>query len=411
MRNILTTLCTTLMIIVGASTASGQRYSDSIHQHRAEKHAAAFANPSFPLNKEDEVFLHYYAADSTYRVQAAVSLFIGERPFRMPTYDGTSTEYIRYATLTFLVDDELVSLVAYQNTGLLANPRYNDHLFLPFNDQTNGEETYGGGRYLDISKADINNGHITIDFNKAYNPYCAYSNGYRCPIPPPENELAVAIRAGEKQYSGSIRQRPQSATPPVGFTEKESQLIRSADTSQALRVIQDTVRAERLMLKTASTDIDPRDTLLPALAARMYLAMVDTLRPGVGIAATQVGISRNAVWVKRFDKENYPFEFYVNPKIVWRSNLMRKGPEGCLSIPDERGEVYRSYTIRITYYDLAGMAHDEIIEGYTAVIIQHEIDHLYGILFTDRLLEQPDSLFHPVSDAVGLYLREPKVRH
>jgi uncharacterized protein (DUF1684 family) len=78
-------------------------------------------------------------------------------------------------------------------------PQYKDYLYLPFKDFTNGESTYGGGRYLDFKMSDIQeNQTIIIDFNKAYNPYCAYSDGYSCPIPPSENHLQVFIEAGEK---------------------------------------------------------------------------------------------------------------------------------------------------------------------------------------------------------------------
>jgi uncharacterized protein (DUF1684 family) len=73
---------------------------------------------------------------------------------------------------------------------------------LAFTDLTNGEDTYGGGRYIDLYISDIAEGHITIDFNKAYNPYCAYSDGYNCPIPPASNSINLEIKAGEKMYKG-----------------------------------------------------------------------------------------------------------------------------------------------------------------------------------------------------------------
>jgi uncharacterized protein (DUF1684 family) len=79
-------------------------------------------------------------------------------------------------------------------------------LFIPFNDLTNYEETYGGGRYLDVSTTDIVNGKMVVDFNKSYNPYCAYSDGYNCPIPPDANKLQVTIKAGEKNYGKKIEE-------------------------------------------------------------------------------------------------------------------------------------------------------------------------------------------------------------
>jgi len=98
-------------------------------------------------------------------------------------------------------------LTLYQNFALLTNPLYKDLLFLPFTDLTNNKETYGGGRYINLDIKSINEAKIIIDFNKAYNPYCAYSDGYRCPIPPEENNLPLEIKAGEKNYKGEKKKR------------------------------------------------------------------------------------------------------------------------------------------------------------------------------------------------------------
>ena len=99
-------------------------------------------------------------------------------------------------------------------------------------------------------------------------------------------------------------------------------------------------------------------------------------------------INKNLIWVQRFDKEGEPFEFYINPKIIWRSKLIRTGAEGCLSIPDQKENVERNNTIRLQYWDEKGNIIEENIEGFTAVIFQHEVDHLYGILYPDRVEEQ-----------------------
>ena len=79
-------------------------------------------------------------------------------------------------------------------------PQYRDYLFVPFKDLTNAHETYGGGRYLDFRMKDIEGASCVLDFNKAYNPYCAYSEGYNCPIPPRENHLEVRVEAGEMGF-------------------------------------------------------------------------------------------------------------------------------------------------------------------------------------------------------------------
>jgi peptide deformylase len=99
----------------------------------------------------------------------------------------------------------------------------------------------------------------------------------------------------------------------------------------------------------------------------------------------------------------------LNPKIIWRSQLLRKGPEGCLSIPDITGNVLRNYTIKLTYQDKTGKQFEEIIEGFTAVVFQHETDHLNGILFTDRMTEQEKIEVSLINNEVNLYL-ENKLR-
>ncbi len=193
------------------------------------------------------------------------------------------------------------------------------------------------------------------------------------------------------------------------FTEAESTLVKSGTKGQVMRVLQVTDAADLKILKATSTDISLKDENLQLLIDRMYATVKDSASAGVGIAAPQVGINKNIIWVQRFDKPGEPFEAYVNPKIIWQSNLLRKGGEGCLSIPDLRGDVLRNYTIRIKYLDRQGVQHDEMVEGFTAVIFQHETDHLMGILFTDRLEQQAAKQFSLISGEVNLYL-EKKLR-
>lgn len=403
--NAVPAVCALLLFAV-VSPAQGQYRADSARAARKTRLEHFAKDPSAPLGATDIKHVHYFEPDSTYRVVASVELLHGEPSFRMPTSDGTSKAYVRYAKVNFSIHGEAAELTLYRSLDLFANPAYRDHLFLPFTDSTNGTATYGGGRYIDLSAADMRDGRIVIDFNSAYNPYCAYSSGYRCPVPPTENNLQIPIRAGEKKYTGPLRQRPKPTTPPQPLTDTERNLIWSGDTTQPLRVIQDTVPDELRILTSISQDISAHDELLPLLAKRMYLAVTDSLLPGVGIAAPQVGINRNLIWVKRFDKVGEPFELYLNPKITWRSKLLRKGLEGCLSIPDTMGQVLRSYTIRLTYQDVQGEHREELVEGFTAVIFQHETDHLYGILFTDRLAEQDGAHYESINEEVDLHLKE-----
>ncbi len=195
-----------------------------------------------------------------------------------------------------------------------------------------------------------------------------------------------------------------------GFTKKERALILAGPPTEMMRVTQITDSADLKILKAVSSPIDPKDKLIPILAQRMFLAMRDPARPGVGIAAPQVGINRNIIWVQRFDKPNEPFEYYCNPTIVWRSNLIRKGVEGCLSIPDERGSVYRNYTLQVAYFDAKGNQKHEVVEGFTAVIFQHEIDHLNGVLFTDRMNEQVNFETNALGEGVKLGLEKTTKR-
>ncbi len=188
------------------------------------------------------------------------------------------------------------------------------------------------------------------------------------------------------------------------FSKSERELISNGDTSERMYVIQTDVEQELKILKTKSKDISPKAKDLDILINRMYLAVTHPTDGGVGIAAPQVGINRNIIWVQRFDKPSQPFQVYLNPKITWKSELMRKGAEGCLSIPDTKGDVYRHYAIEIEYQDRKGKRHSEKIEGFTAVIFQHEIDHLNGILFTDRIKEQENKSFYPINNQTELYL-------
>lgn len=172
------------------------------------------------------------------------------------------------------------------------------------------------------------------------------------------------------------------------FTIEEQNLILNGDVKTKLKVILNSDSKELKILKSISKDIDPKANLVDVLAERMYLSMRDPENLGVGIAAPQVGINRNIIWVQRFDKAGEPFELYYNPKIIWSSEELQKGTEGCLSIPEVTGEVWRNLKIKLSYQNKSGAKEEALVEGFTAVIFQHEIDHLNGLLFTDRLFQQ-----------------------
>ena len=178
---------------------------EDILAHRKEYKDDFLTDPRSPLKKEDLINLDFYKPISSARVVAKFTTTPKAEPFEMPTYSGVTRSYRKYGEARFLWDQDSVTLSIYQNLTLISNPLYNDYLFLPFKDETNGVTTYGGGRYLNMTKSDTEDGLITIDFNKSYNPWCAYSEGFNCPIPPRENHLSFPVNAGEKMYKGEIK--------------------------------------------------------------------------------------------------------------------------------------------------------------------------------------------------------------
>lgn len=172
------------------------------------------------------------------------------------------------------------------------------------------------------------------------------------------------------------------------FTRSEKELIGQAEEGvMHLLTVDDP--ADSLFLRRKAAVISrgmASSSEMSALKERMLATVNDPQNEGVGIAAPQVGISRRLIAVQRFDKSGEPFEFYLNPEIVDRSDDMAEGMEGCLSVPDRRGQVMRSRRIGVRYNDPATfeIIHEKI-SGYTAVIFQHETDHLDGTLYTDLL--------------------------
>ena len=183
--------------------------------------------------------------------------------------------------------------------------------------------------------------------------------------------------------------------PAQQYTPQEKKRIESGDLRKELPIYQTTDPYQHRILLTKSQPADARDPLTRTLIERMKLSLLST-EGGVGIAAPQVGINRKIIWVQRFDKESHPLEYFINPEIRWRSELLNLGPEGDLSIPEFRDMFYRSKVIEVSYQDLDGVEHQEIIEGFTAVIVQHEIDHLFGILISDKIERQKEEHFRKV---------------
>lgn len=185
------------------------------------------------------------------------------------------------------------------------------------------------------------------------------------------------------------------------FTQEEKSLIET-NSSEMMRVYNLENETDSIVLNSTSKTIDPKDKFTKLLADRMLLSVNDPNNKGVGIAAPQVGINRRMVLVKRFDKEGNPFDVFINPEVIWESELMQKGPEGDLSF-DERGEVMRHYIVQVKYFNLKGELITEILEGFTSVIFQHERDHLDGILLTHRIEEQKEKTYQYAAGTANLY--------
>ncbi|WP_343680443.1 peptide deformylase [Chryseobacterium arthrosphaerae] len=179
------------------------------------------------------------------------------------------------------------------------------------------------------------------------------------------------------------------------LTANERSIINQGDVNTALPIYQTTDSHQHKTLLSLSTEADPLDPNTAVLVKRMKESLLST-DGGVGIAAPQVGINRRIIWVQRFDKEGTPLEYFINPVIVWKSDLQNLGPEGDLSIPDFRDQFYRSKVIQLEYVDLKGQKYSEIVEGFTAVIFQHEIDHLFGILISDKKEKEKNDSYKKV---------------
>lgn len=178
-------------------------------------------------------------------------------------------------------------------------------------------------------------------------------------------------------------------TPSSGqtFTTDEKEII-GTQPGKIMRILKVGNKQDSTLLRSESSDLPIAEIgseTFNTLISRMYATVTDQSHQGVGIAAPQVGIMRRIIMVQRFDKEGEPFEAYVNPRIVEQSEDSQVGDEGCLSVDGYKGSVLRSAQIRIAYADpSSGGEIEETVCGFTAVIFQHEIDHLDGILFTDR---------------------------
>ncbi len=200
-------LIITLLIFPACSKKSpppelshGFDYASALVEQRREKDAAFKGGDQSPLTAAEKATfkgLNYYPPDEKLRFHLKLNRYPVPQRVRIGTNTGEIRSGLRYGYFDFDVDGQPCRLQVYR---LDDDPAQREpSLFIPFRDATSGKETYGAGRYIDL--AENTSGFYDLDFNRAYNPFCAYAPGYSCPVPPEENRLSVAIRAGEKIYA------------------------------------------------------------------------------------------------------------------------------------------------------------------------------------------------------------------
>lgn len=187
--------------LLSCTTALDDAYIESMEIYRAEINEE-FADSSKSILTDEGLAhftgLDFFPADPDYFIKAKFVLNPDPEAFEMKTTTDRLPVYVKYGEAHFELNGEDIVLEIYQSDRVKHMEEFKDYLFLPFKDLTNGEETYGGGRYVDLKIPEGD--EIMIDFNKAYNPYCAYNDRYSCPVPPDANHLNIRIPAGVKAY-------------------------------------------------------------------------------------------------------------------------------------------------------------------------------------------------------------------
>lgn len=187
-----------LFCFASSNFASAQKdfYAESIKAYQEK-----YVDSHEVVKKDDKKYFRFFPVNKTYNVNCRFEKLTDTMGFTMKTSANTLKYYFKYGKLSFTIAGKELELFVYQSKDLMKTGRYKDYLFVPFTDLTTGDQSYGSGRYLEFYKQDIQNDRLQLDFNKAYNPYCAYSAGYKCPIPPKENALPVAVKAGEMNFA------------------------------------------------------------------------------------------------------------------------------------------------------------------------------------------------------------------
>ncbi|MDA0314247.1 MAG: DUF1684 domain-containing protein [Bacteroidetes bacterium] len=187
----------TTIIYMFTAAESPEDYREKIETERESQFKYIRFNIESPLTEEQKRGLQnltFYAIDPGYRVKARLLPIEIKKIREVPLTDGSSERYLEHSYAEFELGGKTNKLLMLQSL----NESDMRNFFLAFADKTSGKETYGGGRYLNVRQDGKNS--ITIDFNLAFNPYCAYNPNFACPLPPRENILEIAIPVGEKNY-------------------------------------------------------------------------------------------------------------------------------------------------------------------------------------------------------------------
>ena len=190
------TVITAIFLIALSPVFAQKSYTDSLLSYQLK-----YKTELTTIIQNDTAFVRFYPVNEKYRVTAKVEILAGQAFFPMATSGTGPKDAIKFAKLSFTLQSKSYTLYAYRLAQLMGHSEYRDNFFIPFTDSLSGIESYGGGKYIDFKTGDISaEKTLVIDFNHSYNPYCAFVTGYNCPIPPKENDLVVAVYAGEKAY-------------------------------------------------------------------------------------------------------------------------------------------------------------------------------------------------------------------
>lgn len=177
-----------------------QNYARNLNRERSNAKIELTQGERAPLKNEDLIYIRHFQPDSTWILDGEVIFHSDTTSIPFATSSGKIKKFEKRAIIRFTRDKESFELSAYRNIQYRGNPEMESSLFIPFTDRSNGRNTYEGGRYLDISAKEIKDRKVRVDFNLCYNPYCAYSTGFNCPVPPAENRLTIEIPAGEQAF-------------------------------------------------------------------------------------------------------------------------------------------------------------------------------------------------------------------